>query len=44
MNRAYFAVTEHLLRDWPEDIGRLREHTGHRPLSQALDGELSEWA
>lgn len=28
MNRAYFAVTEHLLRDWPEDIGRLRERSG----------------
>ena len=44
MNRAYFAVTEHLLRDWPEDIGRLREHTGLARSWEELEGALSAWA
>ena len=44
MNRAYFAVTEHLLRDWPEDIGRLRERSGLARSWEELEGALSAWA
>lgn len=44
MNRAYFAVTEHLLRDWPEDIGRLRERSGLARSWKELEEALSAWA